>query len=82
MGLNLSFFGILFKYLSLNKDINIEYGLFLIVGFCGGFTTFSAFSIDSINLLNENKFLVLFSYTILSSIIGILFCYIGMSIIK
>ena len=74
--------GILFKYLSLNKDINIEYGLFLIVGFCGGFTTFSAFSIDSINLLNENKFLVLFSYTILSSIIGILFCYIGMSIIK
>ena len=74
--------GVLFKYLSINKDINIEYGLFLIVGFCGGFTTFSAFSIDSINLLNENKFLVLFSYTILSSIIGILFCYIGMSIIK
>ena len=74
--------GVLFKYISLNKEINIDLSLFLIVGFCGGFTTFSAFTIDSINLLNENKFLLLFSYTILSSIVGILFCYIGMIIIK
>ena len=74
--------GILFKYISLNKEINIDLSLFLIVGFCGGFTTFSAFTIDSINLLNENKFLLFFSYTILSSIVCILFCYIGMIIIK
>ena len=33
-------------------------------------------------LKNENKIIMLISYGLLSSVIGILFCYLGMNIIK
>ena len=75
--------GILLKYiLVIDKEYSTYLNLFLVIGFCGGFTTFSAFSIDSVNLLNENKIIMLISYGLLSSVIGILFCYLGMNIIK
>jgi len=75
--------GILLKYiLGIDKEYSTYLNLFLVIGFCGGFTTFSAFSIDSVNLLNENKIIMLISYGLLSSVIGILFCYLGMNIIK
>ena len=75
--------GILIKYSSIsNKELSHLINNFLIIGFCGGFTTFSAFSADSINLLNESKYLLFLSYMISSSVVGILFCYIGINIIK
>ena len=75
--------GILLKsILGIDKEYSTYLNLFLVIGFCGGFTTFSAFSIDSVNLLNENKIIMLISYGLLSSVIGILFCYLGMNIIK
>ena len=75
--------GILLKYiLGIDKEYSTYLNLFLVIGFCGGFTTFSAFSIDSVNLLNENKIILLISYGLLSSVVGILFCYLGMNIIK
>ena len=74
---------IILKYiLVIDKEYSTYLNLFLVIGFCGGFTTFSAFSIDSVNLLNENKIIMLISYGLLSSVIGILFCYLGMNIIK
>ena len=72
--------GILIKYSSVsNKELSHLINNFLIIGFCGGFTTFSA---DSINLLNESKYFLFLSYMISSSVVGILFCYIGINIIK
>ena len=75
--------GILIKYSAgLSKEISENLNNFLIVGFCGGFTTFSAYSVDSLNLLNDDKIIYFLLYSMLSSAIGILFCYIGMNIIK
>ena len=70
--------GILIKYSSdLNKDLSNQINNFLILGFCGGFTTFSAFSVDSLNLFNENKILILMMYSLLSTLLGIFSCYLG-----
>ena len=75
--------GILIKYSAgLSKEISENLNNFLIVGFCGGFTTFSAYSVDSLNLLNDDKIIMFLIYSVLSSVIGILFCYLGMNIVK
>ena len=39
-------------------------------------------TIDSLNLLNEDKIIMFLVYSVLSSVIGILFCYLGMNIVK
>jgi CrcB protein len=54
--------------------------LFLITGFCGGFTTFSAFSLDSIQLLQRSQFLPLGLYTGVSVVGGLLSAFLGLKI--
>ena len=75
--------GIIFKLTSnhFNDTFSNNILNFLVIGFCGGFTTFSAFSIESITLFNQGKFLLLISYIMVSGIFGILFCGLGMLIV-
>lgn len=51
----------------------------MMVGFLGGFTTFSTFSIDTIKLLQENIQIGLF-YVILNVVGSILMCFLGFKI--
>ena len=51
--------------------------LFLIVGFCGGFTTFSAFTNENATLLQNGEYLTSFIYIAGSIIFGILAVFIG-----
>jgi CrcB protein len=50
---------------------------FLVTGLCGGFTTFSAFALDGIKLLQAGAHLTALSYIVVSIIFGIVLCYAG-----
>jgi CrcB protein len=46
--------------------------LFLKVGVCGGFTTFSAFSLETMTLMRNGSYIVAASYALLSVVFGVL----------
>ena len=56
--------------------------IFLATGFCGGFTTFSAFAIENINLLQTSQYLTFALYSIGSFTIGLLAAYGGLTLTK
>jgi len=72
-------------FLGLSERGNIltnEMRLFLTVGFCGGFTTFSTFTADSLLLMRNGQVVYLLTYTVVSVVVGILFTFFGNSLIK
>ena len=56
--------------------------LFLMTGLCGGFTTFSAFTLDSIGLLKENKPGLFFLYIAASVLGGLAATYAGIKLAR
>lgn len=69
--------GFLFGMFERGNLISPDLRLFLTVGFCGGFTTFSTFSNDSVNLINDGEILYLMLYTGISIFVGISFTFLG-----
>lgn len=59
-----------------------EVRLFLTVGICGGFTTFSTFSNDAFLLIRQEEWLRFALYASLSFFLGLVAVYTGRFIIK
>lgn len=59
-----------------------DWRLFLATGVIGGFTTFSAFSYESVSLLRTGHFLNAAVYISLSVILGLLATFMGLYLIK
>jgi len=57
--------------------LNATMRLFLMVGVLGGFTTFSAFSLEALSLMITRAPIVPFAYVAGSFVLGIAFCYAG-----
>jgi fluoride exporter len=57
--------------------ITTEMRLFLMVGLCGGFTTFSSFTSENLVLMHNGQFLSVFLYTGLSILLGFIAVYLG-----
>lgn len=72
------FFGLVEKTHLISTNMN----LFLITGFCGGFTTFSSFSDDMYLLMQQRHWGYFALYLGLSIIVGILLVWAGRSMIK
>ncbi|HVF81075.1 MAG TPA: fluoride efflux transporter CrcB [Flavisolibacter sp.] len=56
--------------------------LLLMTGFCGGFTTFSAFTLEGVQLLNSGRWAIFFLYTIASVACGLLATFLGYKILN
>src|SRR5437763_1754867 len=56
--------------------------LFLATGFCGGFTTFSSFAYENIQLLEGKDYLTFGAYSAMSFILGLGAAYIGLAVAK
>lgn len=50
---------------------------FWMSGFCGGFTTFSAFSLETLTLIQTNRWMAAAGYIAASSLLGILLAWTG-----
>ena len=64
----------------LEASVSETLGWLLIVGFCGGFTTFSTFSADTVRLLRAGCYNAAAIYVALSVAVCIVFAALGMRI--
>lgn len=66
-----------------SKDrISPSMNLFLKTGICGGFTTFSTFSLETLTLLEDGFYLLAILYALISVIGCIIGVYLGKIIVK
>ena len=74
--------GIIYGISEKGDIMNTEFRLFLTVGICGGFTTFSTFSNDAFMLLRQQEWFRFALYSSLSLFICILAVFAGRFITK
>ena len=66
-----------------NKSFSQDFlKYFFIIGILGSFTTFSAFSFESIDLLVNKRFLIAFFYIFLSLFLCLIFTFLGLNFNK
>lgn len=74
--------GIILGVSSRNNLLSANNTLFLASGFCGGFTTFSAFAFEKHSFLKEGQLLYFSFYMISSIIVGVLAVALGLWLSK
>jgi fluoride exporter len=74
--------GIIYALGDKTRLLTPEVRIFLTVGVCGGFTTFSTFSMDAYNLIQDRAFLYLSIYVLASVVLSIFATIAGIWLIK
>jgi CrcB protein len=73
--------GLLFGLVTKGNNWLSDGGMLLLAtGFCGGFTTFSAFALENINLLRNGQTTLAIVYAAISIGAGLLLCKLGVSL--
>jgi CrcB protein len=74
--------GLTMGWLEKNQLMNSNLKWLLVTGFCGGFTTFSAFGYENIQLLQNNNMGMAFLYIGGSIIVGLGSVWLGLMMVK
>ena len=74
--------GLIISYLIDSNMLKSDYYYFLVVGICGGLTTFSAFSIENFNFIKSNETFNSFIYIFISVSLCIALAYLGFLIMN
>ena len=74
--------GIIYAAAEKTSLLSPQTRLLLITGFCGGFTTFSTFAFENMNLLRSGDIMYFFIYITASVVLGIASVFAGMTIMK
>jgi CrcB protein len=68
----------LFMGLTLTENSNPNWRLFIAVGILGGYTTFSTFSYEALNLISERSYLPALGYVMGSAVLSIVGAWLGL----
>lgn len=67
---------------ALKNSLNPRLVLFLKVGICGGFTTFSSFALETGDLLSRGSTITAICYVIFSIVLGVIAVFAGEAVIR
>lgn len=74
--------GVIAEWLLLRQDAPESWRLLLVVGVLGGYTTFSAFALEIVALMRDDKVLRAMAYLLASNVLGIFLCFLGVELVR
>lgn len=74
--------GLLSGWMLINQPDNQTFRLLFIVGFCGGYTTFSTFAFENMRLIESNQWGLLTAYVLASVVLGVLAVWVGIRLAR
>lgn len=74
--------GLLSGWMLINQPDNQTFSLLFIVGFCGGYTTFSTFAFENMRLIESNQWGLLTAYVLASVVLGVLAVWVGVRLAR
>lgn len=64
--------------MSMKESFHLDWKIFLATGICGGFTTFSALSLEGVALLQQQRYGIFLTYFLLSIVLGLAAAWLGL----